>query len=169
MTDISELFVRKSRALLVSDYLPKIDRSLTPLEEEDVWWRPNPASNSIGNLMLHLAGNVTQWIIGGVGGRPHVRMRQQEFDERTPFPKTDLLSRLSAVVAEADEIIGGLDETTLAERRQIQRYDVSVLEAVYHVVEHFGMHTGQIILISKARSAKDLALWEPPAGETAGR
>ncbi len=169
MTDVSELFVRKSRALLVSDYLPKIDRSLAPLDDTDVWWRPNEASNSIGNLMLHLAGNVTQWIIGGVGGRPHVRTRQREFDERAQIPKADLLSRLSGVVAEADEIIGGLDDAMLAERRQIQGYDVSVLDAVYHVVEHFSMHTGQIIAISKARSARDLALWEPPAGKTAGR
>ena len=165
MDDISRLFLRKSRALLTEDYLPKIERSLVPLDEHEIWWRPNPASNSIGNLMLHLAGNVTQWIVGGVGGRPHVRMRQQEFDERTPIPKADLLSRLSAVVAEADEIIGGLDETVLAEHRQIQRYDVSVLEAVYHVVEHFGMHTGQIIMISKARSARDLGLWQPPPAE----
>ena len=109
MSDVSELFVRKSRALLTDDYLPKIERSLAPLTEDDVWWRPNPVSNSIGNLVLHLAGNVTQWILGGVAGRPYARTRQQEFDERTPFPKSDLLARLSSVVVEADAVIAGLD------------------------------------------------------------
>ena len=163
MADTSALFIQKSRSLLTEDYLPKIERSLATLTDADVWWRPNEVSNSIGNLTLHLAGNVTQWILGGVGGRPYARQRQQEFDERTPFPKSDLVARLSSVVAEADGVIAGLDATSLAERRQIQRYDVSVLEAVYHVVEHFGMHTGQIILLSKARSAKDLALWRPPS------
>jgi hypothetical protein len=162
MSDVSELFVQKSRALLTGDYLPKIERSLAPLTEDDVWWRPNPASNSIGNLVLHLAGNVTQWILGGVAGRSYVRTRQQEFDERTPSPKSDLLARLSSVVVEADGVIAALTPAALTERRQIQRYDVSVLEAVYHVVEHFGMHTGQIIMISKTRSAKDLGLWQPP-------
>ena len=163
MADTSVLFIQKSRALLMTDYLPKIELSLAPLTDGDVWWRPNPVSNSIGNLMLHLAGNVTQWILGGVAGRPYARTRQQEFDERTPFPKSDLVARLSSVVLEADGVIARLDAAALTERRQIQRYDVSVLEAVYHVVEHFGMHTGQIILLSKARSAKDLALWQPPS------
>ena len=163
MDNTSLLFIQKSRSLLVEDYLPKIDGSLAPLTEEDVWWRSNDASNSIGNLMLHLAGNVTQWILGGVAGRPYARTRQHEFDERTPFPKSDLLARLSSVVLSADGVIAGLDATTLVERRQIQGYDVSVLEAVYHVVEHFGMHTGQIILLSKTRSAKDLSLWRPPS------
>ena len=163
MGDTTSLFIQKSRSLLTEDYLPKIDRSLAALTDEDVWWRPNPVSNSIGNLMLHLAGNVTQWILGGVAGRPYARTRQQEFDERTPFPKSDLVARLSSVVLEADGVIARLDAAALTERRQIQRYDVSVLEAVYHVVEHFGMHTGQIILLSKARSAKDLALWRPPS------
>ncbi len=165
MSNVSDLFVAKSRALLTGDYLPKIERSLAPLSEDDVWWRPNPTSNSIGNLMLHLAGNVTQWILGGVAGRPYARTRQQEFDERTPVPKSDLLARLSSVVFEADAVIAGLDTAALVDRRQIQGYDVSVLEAAYHVVEHFGMHTGQIILIAKARSGKDLALWRPPSTE----
>ena len=161
MDTASDLFLKKSRSLLTEEYLPKIDLSLAGLTAEDVWWRPNAVSNSIGNLMLHLAGNVTQWILGGVGGHPYARHRQQEFDERTPFPTSDLVARLSSVVLSADGVIAGLDATTLAERRQIQGYEVSVLEAVYHVVEHFGMHTGQIILLSKARSARDLALWRP--------
>ena len=165
MDSVSDLFLKKSRSLLTEDYLPKIERSLATLTDADVWWRPNEVSNSIGNLVLHLAGNVTQWILGGVAGRRYARMRQQEFDERTPYPKSDLVVRLSSVVLEADGVIAGLDAAALAERRQIQGYDVSVLEAVYHVVEHFGMHTGQIIMLSKTRSAKDLALWRPPSAQ----
>jgi hypothetical protein len=92
MSNVSDLFIQKSRSLLTEDYLPKIERSLARLTDADVWWRPNEVSNSIGNLMLHLAGNVTQWILGGVGGRPYARQRQQEFDERTPFPKSDLVA-----------------------------------------------------------------------------
>ena len=132
-----------------------------------MWWRPNEASNSIGNLVLHLCGNVTQWIIGGVGGRPYERHRQQEFDERTHIPARELLRRLRAVVEEADEVISGLDAKALLTSRQIQGYDVTVLEAVYHVVEHFGMHTGQIILLSKARTGADLKLWQPPRATSA--
>ena len=85
MTDIAGTFLTKSRSLIVSDYLPKIERCLEGLSDDDVWWRPNEASNSIGNLLLHLCGNVTQWIVGGVGENAE-RHRQQEFDERSHIP-----------------------------------------------------------------------------------
>src|SRR3954469_22273327 len=94
MTDVAQTFIYKSRQLLLSDYLPKIERSLEGLGDEEVWWRPNEASNSIGNLLLHLCGNVSQWIIGGVGGREVERHRQQEFDERRMLPARELLSSL---------------------------------------------------------------------------
>jgi uncharacterized damage-inducible protein DinB len=159
---VGKTFTEVSRHLLTSDYLPKIEACLHRLSEEDVWWRPNEASNSVGNLILHLCGNVTMWIIGGVGGRNFQRDRQHEFDERRQIPKAELLTTLKRVVEEADEVIESLDENELLHRREIQTYDVTLLEAVYHVVEHFSMHTGQIILLSKARVAEDLRLWEQP-------
>ena len=169
MTDISHAFLQKSRSLIVADYLPKIERCLEHLTDEDVWSRPNDACNSVGNLLLHLRGNITQWIIGGVAGKAYERHRQQEFDERTPVPVKELLANLRAVVEEADEIIRGLDAHALLGRRQIQNYDLTVLEAIYHVVEHFGMHTGQIILLTKARTGDDLMLWRPAREMTPGQ
>lgn len=166
MIDTSRIFVEKSRSLLTSEYMPKIERCLERLSDEDLWWRPNDGSNSIGNLLLHLHGNVTQWIIGGVGGRPYQRDRQQEFDERTPLPRAELLEKLRAVIAEANTILASLDAEALAARRQIQAYDTTVLEAIYHVVEHFSMHTGQIILITKARTGGDFRLWRQATAAT---
>jgi uncharacterized damage-inducible protein DinB len=139
----------------------KIQRCLERIDEKDVWWRPNEASNSIGNLMLHLSGNVTMWIIGGVGRRPFERNRQMEFDERRAIAAADLLGQLRAVVSEAEDVIRAVTSDELLSRRHIQGYDVTVLEAIYHVVEHFGMHTGQIILLSKARTGENLTLWRP--------
>src|ERR1700704_1005964 len=161
MTDITREFLAKSSSFLLIDYLPKIERCLEHLTDDDVWWRPNDASNSIGNLLLHLRGNVGQWIVGGVGGQAHERRRQQEFDERTHVPAEELLTKLRAVVEEAAKVIVGLDADALLSRRRIQDYDVTVLEAIYHVVEHFSMHTGQIILLTKARTGEDLKLWQP--------
>ena len=163
MDDVSRIFLDKSRRLISQDYLPKIHRCLDTISESDIWWRPNDASNSIGNLVLHLCGNVTMWILGGVGGRPFERHRQMEFDERRELPAADLRRRIATVVVEADAVLAGLDGTELQTRRQIQGYDVTVLEAIYHVVEHFGMHTGQIIFLAKARAGRDLKLWVPPA------
>jgi uncharacterized damage-inducible protein DinB len=162
MTDVAHTFLDESSRLLRSDYLPKIERCLERLDEEDVWWRPNEASNSIGNLLLHLCGNVGQWIIGGVGRREFERHRQLEFDERSHLSGRDLLAKLKATLAEAEEVIRSLNSESLLTKRQIQDYDVTVLEAIYHVVEHFGMHTGQIIMLSKMRTETDLKLWQPP-------
>jgi uncharacterized damage-inducible protein DinB len=162
MADAGILFLEQSRKYLTADYLPKIERCLDRLSAQDVWWRPNEESNSIGNLVLHLCGNVTQWILGGVGRRPYERHRQAEFDERDQVPTEDLRARLRHVVAAADEVLASVPPAELASRRDIQGYDVTVLEAIYHVVEHFSMHTGQIIWIAKGRTSASLKLWQPP-------
>jgi uncharacterized damage-inducible protein DinB len=162
MDAIALAFLDKSRTLITADYVPKIEHCLDRLSDADLWWRANEASNSIGNLILHLCGNVTMWIIGGIGSLPFERDRQREFDERKQIPRQELRSSLRLVVQRADDVLSTVVANDLLSRRQIQGYDVTVLEAIYHVVEHFSMHTGQIILLTKARVEEDLTLWEPP-------
>ena len=149
MSDISRAFLDQSRRLLVNSYLPRVEHSVEGLSVENLWWRANPESNSIGNLMLHLSGNVRQWIVSGVGGQPDVRDRRQEFEEHGPMPGAELVSRLRTTVSDADQVLAGVEAATLVERRTIQSYDVTVMQAIYTVVEHFSMHTGQIILLAK--------------------
>lgn len=158
MTDRGEIFINESRNLL-KKYLLKIEKCLEILSDEDIWRRANEASNSIGNLILHLEGNVNQWMIGGVGNLPFERERQQEFDERRMIPKAELLERLRAITTRTDGILESLDITVLTESREIQGRNVTLLQAVYHVVEHFSMHTGQIILLTKMLTGKDLHLF----------
>jgi len=161
MPTCATAFTEKSIALLTSDYLPKIAAATSALGDEGLWWRANENSNSAGNLLLHLRGNVTQWIVGGVGGRDYARQRDQEFAARGGATARDLLDGLTTTVNTACDIIAAQTEASLLERRQIQGYDVSVLDAIYHVVEHFSMHTGQVILLAKARTGLDLRLWTP--------
>jgi uncharacterized damage-inducible protein DinB len=165
--EIACAFLAHARALLAADYLPRIERCLDTLAEADIWWRPNPQSNSIGNLLLHLAGNARQWIISGVGGAGDVRARDSEFaaDEGEGLSGDELRTRLRATLAEVDEVLARLDPSVLLEPRTIQgRTGVSVLEAVFHVVEHFSMHTGQIILLTKQRTARDLQFYDFQSG-----
>ncbi len=152
MTDIAEHFIAQSRRFLSSDYLPKIERCLEVLSDEDVWWRANEGSNSIGNLLLHLEGSTRAWIVGVAGGIHRPRDRQQEFDEREHIPRAELISRLRQTLTEADGVLASLAVEELLERRQARDEEVSVLSAVYHAVEHFSMHTGQIIMLAKMRS-----------------
>ena len=160
MDETAKAFITKARSLVNDEYLPKIERCLDELTDEEVWWRANEESNSIGNLVLHLAGNARQWIICGVGGAVDRRARQQEFDERSVIARKELLARLNETLAEVDDVLARIDVERILERRQIQGYDVSLLEAVFHVVEHFSMHTGQIILITKMLRSVNLKFYD---------
>jgi uncharacterized damage-inducible protein DinB len=166
--DDGRAFISLSSALLREDFLPRIRTAVDRLTDEQIWWRPNEASNSIGNLMLHLSGNVTQWIVGGVGKQPVTRDRQREFDERRRIPGQELIAHLTAAVESAAGILERLDPSTLAEPRVIQGMNVTVMQALYHVVEHFAMHTGQILMLTKMNTAEDLKLYEF-SGDTARR
>jgi uncharacterized damage-inducible protein DinB len=147
------------RRKLLQEYLPRIQRCLSELSEEDVWWRAHETDNSVGNLLLHLSGNVRQWIISGVGGAKDARERQQEFDERGHAPKADLMRKLEETLREADVVLEKLDLSNLLEIRHIQKYDVTCLEAISHVMEHFSGHVGQIIYITKLRKGVDLRFY----------
>lgn len=159
MKKTAEHFINESREFLSGKYLPKIERCLEKLTDEDVWWRAGDESNSIGNLILHLEGNVREWIVGGVGNKSFERVRQQEFDERQMISRNKLIERLRKIIWEADEVLANLDPLLLTERRRIQERDVTVLRAIYHVVEHFSMHAGQIFMLTKMRTGKDLHLY----------
>lgn len=160
MEEMAHEFAARARGYLLEDYLPKIERCLERLTDEQVWWRPNAESNSIGNLLLHLEGNARQWILSGVGGAPDARVRQSEFDERTPLARAALLERLRGTLGEIDLALAGLSAAALLESRRIQDYDVTVLGAIFHVVEHFAMHTGQILLMTKMLTGGDLAFYD---------
>lgn len=160
MADSDHVFLEETRRYLLHEYLPKIAGCVRRLTDEDIWWRPNAASNSIGNLMLHLAGNVREWIVGGIGGAPTQRNRQREFDERTPISGTELLAELTAALQDADRVLAKATSDTLRERRRIQDLNATGLEVIYHVVEHFAMHAGQIMYITKLRTGEDLGFYE---------
>jgi uncharacterized damage-inducible protein DinB len=159
-TEIANAFLAQARVLLSTDYLPKIERCLEQLTDEEVWWRANQESNSIGNLLLHLSGNARQWIVCGLGGASDKRERQREFDERALVPRSDLFARLKQTVSEVDEVLARFDPAQMLTPRQIQGTEVTALEAIFHVVEHFSMHAGQIVYITKQLTAHDLHFYD---------
>ncbi len=133
MQDITQNFIAKSRSLLSEGYQMKIERCLSELSDEEIWWRTHEDGNSVGNLILHMCGGVS---------------------------REELLDQLRSTLAEVDEVLSRLNESQMLERRRIQDYDVTVLEAIYHVVEHFAMHAGQIILLTKMLKRTDLKFYE---------
>ena len=162
ITHTASLFLAGWQQTIVRQDLPLIVKCLQQLSEEEIWWRPNPASNSAGNLVLHLCGNVRQWIIAGLGGAAFKRERDLEFAERGPIPRKELVTRLRRTVRDAGRMIPKLTDESLARKFRIQGYHVTGLEAAFHVAEHFSYHTGQIIYITKLTRGYDLRFTRLP-------
>ena len=146
--------VRKLRQLTA-----RIEDCLGRLTEEQVWARGAESENAVGNLVLHLGGNLRQWIVSGVGGLPDTRQRDEEFAARSGQTPTGLAAGLRETVDRAAAVLEALPPERLTGHIRVQNYDLTVLEAVYHVVEHFSGHTGQIIYATKLLTGKDLGYY----------
>jgi uncharacterized damage-inducible protein DinB len=157
-------FIGHAEEFLLRDYLPKIERCLEKLSDEQIWWRANEESNSIGNLILHLCGNARQWIVCGIGSKPDSRNRDAEFEQRDPIARDELLTLLHSTLLDVQNTLQALDPAVVLEQRKIQGNDVEILEAIFHVTEHFSMHAGQIFLLTKLLTATDLRFYEFDAG-----
>lgn len=160
----AEIFLSRSRYWLTKEYPIKLRHCLNALSPGAVWARPNQESNSVGNLLAHLTGNVSEWILGGVGGRTVKRHRAGEFAQRDGADASKLMDDLEAVLREADVILAGLTEKDLERAVVIQERETNVLGAIYHVVEHFAMHTGQIVFLTKLYAPGRIQFYEDAGG-----
>ena len=158
-SDTANLFLEFSRRKLLAEYWPRMRSCVESLSDEQVWWRPNPTSNSIGNLLLHLNGNVGQWLVAPFNRLDDRRDRPREFAQHGKIPATELLAQLGATMQEASIVLDRLTEKDLQTTFHIQGYTVSGLGAVYQVVEHFGLHYGQIVYITKLLRGEDLGYY----------
>jgi hypothetical protein len=156
---VSDLFLEFSRRKLLENYWPRLRACVESLTEDQVWWRPNENSNSIGNLMLHLDGNVRQWLVASFNGLEDTRDRPAEFAERSSIAPGVLLERLGATMQDAAAVLSRLTEADLQRTLRIQGYMVTGLEAIYQVVEHFGLHYGQIVYATKLMCGRDLGFY----------
>ena len=137
----------------------RIQDCIARLTPEQIWTRNSENENAVGNLVLHLSGNVRQWIGSGVAALPDNRQRDTEFDARGGMAPAELSELLKTRIADAIGIIREIPATRLTERITPQGHDVTVLEAIAHVVEHFSQHTGQIILLTKMLTGDDLGYY----------
>lgn len=147
-TEIATACVDEARGTLQSAH-KRIRHCLLQLDDAQVNWRPFEAQNSIANVVLHLCGNLRQWIISGVGGAPDVRNRPAEFADRRNYSRDELLDRLAEVVSEAASILSSVTAAQLLEPRRIQGFDVTVMHALWDTISHFVGHTHEIVYITR--------------------
>ncbi len=151
---------------LLDECVAKIAHCLDQLTEEQVWWRPRDSMNSIGNLILHLCGNVRQWLVSGIGGASDVRVRPAEFAERGPIPKGVLLTNLKQVVAETKEAFGRTNAADMQRERRIQGHTVTGWGALFHTVPHFNGHTQEVVCFTRMQLGDAYQFyWKPMTPE----
>lgn len=144
----------------LEQFLGRIGECVGKLNDEQIWRRSGEHENAVGNLALHLSGNVRQWIIAGIGGRPDTRVRDREFAARGEISAAELMQKLESTVAEAVAVLKAVTPDRLMETYQAQKYRVTIMEGIYHVVEHFAQHTGQIVYATKLLTGQDLGFYK---------
>lgn len=149
----------QSCIVYLEENMHKTTKALEHLEPSEIWWRPNSHSNSVGNLIVHLSGNIRQYIMATLGRQKDIRQRGLEFSQQGGLDRTELLKLLQDTVDEAIEILKNSSFEQLTAVYQVQAYEMTGAKIVIHVVEHFSYHTGQIILYTKWRKNLDLGFY----------
>ena len=139
--------------------LSRIEKCFKILTEEDIWMQQNSSSNSIGNLILHLCGNIRQYAISSLGDIPDIRLRDEEFSARGGYTKNDLFVKLTETVSEAVNVIRVVSDDDLLRHRIVQGFNYTGIGIMIHVTEHFSYHTGQIAFWTKLMKDKDLGFF----------
>lgn len=145
---VGQAYLAASRHRL-TECVKKIKHCLAQLTDEQIWWRPHDSMNSIANIVLHLCGNMRQWIISGVGGEPDIRDRPKEFSNRSSMPKVELIRHLDEVARQADAVLAGVSDQQLLERRRIQGFDETAISAIFDSLSHFRGHQQEIVYITR--------------------
>lgn len=153
------------RKMLLGQHL-RVTHCLSQLSEAQVWWRPREEMNSIGNLLLHLTGNVGQWIIAGVGGRSFTRNRSAEFAAGADKSRAEAEETLNRIILEAADVLTTQDPATLLIVRRVQEWDVTGLGAMLHAAAHFEGHVQEIVCLTRQQLGPSYrSLWQPQATE----
>ena len=136
-----------------------VKKCLDQLSNDNVWKKPNESSNSIGNLILHLCGNITQYSISSLGGTEDTRQRDKEFQVTEGFSKEQLFDKLTNTLDQAKRIMKQTTADELLRKRLVQGFNMSGIGIIIHVTEHYSYHTGQIALLTKLWKNKDLGFY----------
>jgi len=159
-TTVTDVLINDAIDILQNKSYPRIIKCLGELTDDEIWRRPNEHLASIGNLVLHLCGNVRQWIITGIGGAKDVRERWKEFDEKGPLPRAQLIQKLDSTLKEACDVLRNADRAKLIEPRTVQGEVNTGIAIILHVSEHFSYHVGQISLHTKLLKNIDLGYYK---------
>ena len=152
--------IKEVRRRLLEESVPRLKKCLAQLSEAEIWYRPNEETVSAGNLVIHLCGNVRQWLLSGIGKAPDHRKRDDEFTEKGPIPTDKLIADLDIVMQEVEVLLGNLAPEVLIEKHRVQGFDETGIGILMHVVEHFSYHVGQVTYYVKSTKNMDMKFYD---------
>ena len=158
LSNFSKEFITQS-IFQLQENTPRIEKCLAQISEEEMQKKPNSSTNSIANLIMHLCGNITQYIHSSLANQPDIRNRDLEFSSVNKLSKKELLTKLENTVANAVSVLENISESELLRKRTVQGFEYSGIGIIIHVVEHFSYHTGQIATQTKLLANKDLGFY----------
>jgi len=155
MTKVVQILKEEFHRRMIEEGLSRIEKCFSLLTEDQIWHQQNENSNSMGNIVLHLCGNIAQYIHSGIGGKEDLRQRDDEFKLSSRMDSKELLIKIQHVVQEANRIVSGLDPRVFSEDRKVQGFDENVTSIIVHVIEHYSYHIGQLTYYTKYVTDKD--------------
>lgn len=153
---LTKLLIYEVKRRIIIESVPRIKKCLAKLSSEEIWYRPNNETVSVGNLVLHLCGNVRQWVLSGIGKLPDDRKRDSEFSEMGPIPRTTLINALDTLTDEVMEVLNKVTVDDILTMHNVQGYKETGMSILVHVTEHFSYHTGQITYFVKSNKNVDM-------------
>lgn len=158
-TDFTTLFMQEIHRRLFEECWPRLEKCLGQLTESEIWQRPNENSNSMGNITLHLCGNMRQWVVAGLGKEIDTRQRQQEFDELGPIPTRLLLEKMQETMNKVKSVLENVKNEDLVSTHNVQGFKETGIAILVHVVEHYSYHVGQMTYFVKAIKDMDMGYY----------
>lgn len=157
--------VKNQLIQLLDQSMDKLTNCLEQLDEKQIWWRPQSELNSIGNLLLHICGNLRQWSTTALTDQPDDRDREHEFSSKHTIPKSELVAIVNAAVQNSKRSIVEFPDSRLLDSVTVQGFPVSYLEAITHTCAHFQGHTHQVIMLTRLQLGSDYRMqWSPEQG-----
>ena len=148
-TDLGAVALADLQSRIAKILPAQIKTCLEELTEEQLWWRPNEHSNSVGNLVLHLSGSMRHYLSRGVGGIDYKRDRPAEFAERGPIPRAQLLAIFDETINQASETLDSFDTSRFLDASDEPNYVPTIFDVIFNIAIHLATHTGQIVYITK--------------------
>lgn len=160
MTSTYHLAFQKQIIFRLEEKQQHLQKCFDQLTEADLWWRPNTSSNSVGNIILHLCGNIGQYILSSLGRQPDTRQRDAEFAATDGLSKSEIWQQMSMTIEAAVSVVTNTSESEMMRERMVQGFSFTGLGVALHAVEHLSYHTGQVAYLVKLLKDRQVGLYD---------